>query len=271
MALFSRKHKCKAANPAACTDPRCPDKKALMNAFESALAEGDYQKMFEAREEMEQFKPFSLTPAKSPEDWDTLVVRSDENQYKAVSIAPKKQTVVYDTNVIPEFGSFSEIQGYFSKDKNILVRLKNLDEQLPDIQCVSLREFYISPALRGQGVGKWILDIITKHADDNGAILFLTPTSSGDNKLAPDHVDYVKRAVQHRSRITDFYGKHGFQQNPFWLPWGGKDELTNEPWNPDLQAQSQFSAKAKDYLSHYTVAQMMRKPTSGWPKAWIKD
>jgi len=269
MALFSRKHKCKAANPAACTDPRCPDKKVLLQAFESALSEGDYQKMFNARDEMEKFKPISITPARTPEDWDTLLVKSDENEYKTVSIMPKKQAASYDTSVIPQFDSFSAIQEYFSKDKNVLLKLKNLDEQMPEAQCISLREFYVSPALRGQGVGKWILNIITKHADDHGAIVFLTPTSSGDNKLSPDHVDYVKRAVQHRSRITDFYSKHGFQQNPFWFPWGGKDELTNEPWNPDKQAQTQFSETAKNYLSNYTVAQMMRKPAAGWPKSWV--
>lgn len=262
--------RCQARTPGHCRDPRCPEKNHLKEIFDKALLDEDYQTMFAVKEEMDRFKPIGVYPASNAEEWDQLVLSDDTtNEQITVGITPEKTSHQYDLKTVPSFSSYSDIQKFFTQDPNVVLLLGATLYNSP-VAGHTVKEFYVSPGLRGQGVGGWIMDILTKHADDNNSMLFLTPTSAGDKKIDTRHPQYETKALAHRERLTRFYQKNGFRQNPFWIPIGWKDELTQKPWQLDEQEMSKFTSQGKTYLGSPQTPQLVRLPHGKWPESFQK-
>jgi GNAT superfamily N-acetyltransferase len=268
-----KKRRCQAKNPAACIDPQCPEKRSGQHILAQAIRRGDLDAYIAEREKQEQtLRVGSLQKGFiQGRDWDKLhVLDEDGNFVAAISTEPELiEGYREDTSVIKRFDSYKDIESHYRTMKDIMVFLQDNhgpynEESLPGF---SLREFYVSPALRGQGVGQHIMKTLTTHADEKNMVIELVPTEAGDGRLEEGHPQWKEQAIAHKARLTAFYESHGFELNPFYYYSDRVDYLTGEAREPDMEARSKFTRKAEKILKDHSM--YIRYPNGKYPKGWV--
>lgn len=271
--MLLKKRKCQAKNPAECIDPLCPEKMYLKNAFANAIATGDLNAYFDAKDQAQKLEPVYIARSDTPQGYDVLYVQlKDTPGYaKAISVEPTtRATYSKDVSKIESFDEWRDMAKDLGADENVYLSVKDNygpynDRNLPGLLIADL---YVNPRLRGQGAGQHILSTITKHADEKGLALELVPTEAGDGKLKEGHPDWAKKALAHKKRLTAFYERQGFQRNPFYTDANRVDYLTKEPIVPDYEGQKKFTDKAAKIMRNH--AMYIRFPEGKYPKGWLK-
>jgi len=130
--------KCQAANPAACTDPQCPEKRGIQKALDQAANNMDFNAFLETKAKEESRKVSSSASAmqgiKTPKDFVTYI-KQENPEVKFYLSGNEDSFVVLDTIVIPKGN-------------------------------------------RKSGVGSKIMSQLVEVADKNGWQLALTPSDS---------------------------------------------------------------------------------------------
>lgn len=274
-----RNRRCQAKNPAACVDPQCPEKRSGAHILAKAIARGDFDSYLAEREKQEaRLKAGYLEKAWTAHDWDRLHVTDAETNYivGSVAVEPEIKTgYPDDMSTIQRFDTWQEMEEHYREIKDVMVRLH--DNHGPynerSVPGISLGEFHVSPALRGQGVGSHIMKTLTTHADENGLVIELVPTNAGDGRLQEGDPGWREAALAHRERLIAFYERHGFELNPFFYYSGPRDRegrttdyLTGEPVIPDEEEQAKFTRKAAEILRSHSM--YIRYPNGKYPKGW---
>lgn len=267
-----RRNKCQAKNPDLCTDPNCPERMYLKNAFKAALAKGDFNAFMDAKEQEERLEPVFIQTG-SASEWDRLVVaeKGKDNSMRSIAIDPvEKASYTRDITKVEKFDSWKDMGQALNADPNVIVVLWDNhgpwnNKELPGF---SLSEFYVSPKLRGQGAGKNIIQTLTQHADENNLTISCVPTEAGDGRLQEGQEGWAEAALAHKKRLTAFYERHGFEENPFYHNSNKVDYLTKEPIVPNLEGQKKFTAKAEKILRDHSM--YIRYPNGKYPKGWLK-
>lgn len=276
---LTRNRRCQAKNPAACVDPQCPEKRSGEHILAKAIARGDFDSYIAEREKQaERLKAGFMSTAWSAHDWDRLHVTDTETDYiiGSVAVEPElKSGYTDDMSTIKRFESWEQMNKHYRQMRDVMVSLH--DNHGPynekSVPGISLGEFHVSPALRGQGVGSHIMKTLTTHADENNLVIELVPTNAGDGRLEEGHPDWRAASLAHRTRLIAFYESHGFELNPFFHYSGPRDRegrttdyLTGEPVVPDEAERAKFTRKAEEILRSHSM--YIRYPNGKYPKGW---
>jgi GNAT superfamily N-acetyltransferase len=272
--------KCQAKNPALCIDPACPEKMYLKNAFAAAIARGDFSAFVDAKEQETTLEPVHIWTGSQPMEWDRVVVHNKKTDtYFSTGIDPiVKITYDKDISEVKDFDSWEAIQEEFNengqgKKGNVTLDLEDIHnlayvEEDDPLKGFYVANFYVSNKLRGQGVGKHIMDTMTAYADKNGLVMELVPTEAGDGKtmngVEPNHIE---RAIAHKKRLVKFYERNGFVFNPYYFYSDRVDFLTKKPHPVDHKAREKYTEKAAKVLRNHSM--YIRFPNGKFPKGWL--
>lgn len=263
--------KCQSKNPAACVDPQCPEQMFLKNAFATALAKGDFNAYVDAKEQEANLEPMRIYPAFWAKDWNKMSVYNKKDNSVFVTGVTSTETVSYDkdTSEVQKFDRYQDIENTYSESHVFLSLSSNDWDVNPHVKVhgFHINDFYVSVKLRGQKVGSHIMKTMTAHADEQGLLVELVPTSSGDGKTEKGDPDHVERSVAHQNRIIAFYSRHGFQLNPFYRYSGKTNPLTGEKYIIDEGERSRFTPAAAAELAYHSM--YIRYPEGKYPKGWL--
>jgi GNAT superfamily N-acetyltransferase len=268
-----RKRKCQAKPKENCTDPNCPEQMYLKTAFAEAIKNKDFDSFINAKLEEKNLEPqFIRTSYNSSEEWDRLVVKdkASGNLFSSPVTPLVREKYSRDINVIQHFDEWATMERALSEKGLITLRLNKSDDSYAEesLQGFYIADFYVSPKLRGQGVGQHIMTTMTQHADENNLVMELVPTNAGDGKLSEEQKGFTEAALAHRARLIKFYERQGFQLNPFYRYSGRRDYLTKEPYIIDEAERARYTAKAARVLSRHSM--YIRYPQGKMPKGWLK-
>ncbi len=202
----------------------------------------------------------------STRNWHTWLIRdinTDTSETQTLLILPPDRPNVVEAvdkinkTIIPSFETPKEIELFVSelygKDNvNLTLLNKNTGTfyggRNPQ-RYYSLSDLYISADLRGRGVGSHVMEMIAKHADERNIIFSLNPTESGDGSIFRNQRNenkYQTKRREHYKRLTAFYKRYNFQENPAYTFQGKTlaSEITPNKVN------TQFIEKLNDEAAH---------------------
>lgn len=289
-----RRNKCRGKNPSMCVDPRCPEKHAVINAMNKAIANGDLDAYAKARQVHDKhLKALFIREAENAQEWSRLIVQAEGTETRfSLPIMPEAdlkhlrkelEDDSFDprTSPIREFSELSDMQDFFRKSSSLYVRInEEKNYSLPDrpVESISLYEFYVAPEHRGTGLGSYVMRTITNYADKNKLPVSLTPTEVGTGKYEYNDDRYLEDGETHRKRLIAYYEKNGFFMNPFFVSCRrrGRGDAANE-YRLDCREdererldaeQPLWSPAARKWLVEQ--GEMVRFPNGKIPPRWKK-
>jgi GNAT superfamily N-acetyltransferase len=131
-----------------------------------------------------------------------------------------------DKSVVPSFDSMNDLAAFVSKlygtPESDTVELKmmaqcpsNIPEDSP-APLYMVSNLRVAPDLRGVGIGRHIMDMIVKHADEKRLTLALVPTEAGERSDGENDPGYEENRRSHYFRIKRFYESLGFVESPYF-------------------------------------------------------
>lgn len=254
-----------------CNDANCTEKLFLQKAFMEAIAKGDFNSHMKPDSQEKYLEPICVVPALTKHDWDKLFVQDRQTgRVFSSSVLPKiDEQYVHNTKTVEQFKSWKDINKSFSKVPNVTLLLSDNYGlwREKSINGFTLQKLYVSPKLRGQGIGSHVMRTLVTHADENDLSIELEPTDKGDGRLEEGQDGWVEAAIDHRKRLVKFYGSFGFKLNPFYHYPYRSDYLTKKPHGINKKARAKFTRKGEKILRSHS--EYIRFPNGKYPEGWI--
>lgn len=246
----SRKHKI-----GGCGDPRCPEGLSIQRAMDIAVKSGKVDDFLKARA-LKNVKPTMLNIS---EGFAKLWIEDKKTKEVAYArLVPerpeiKKAISEMDRENIRSFDSLKELTTYLNDEYKPYARYgvrENIDTETGVTQ-LSVSSMYVDADLRGQGIGKYFRQTLTKYADEHNCIITGTPTNSGDGSVEELRINeeaYKANAIAHRERLVRFYIRHGYEYNYAYIPMDKVDYWTKEPYPKNEKWVNQLNEKGRRFL-----------------------
>lgn len=178
-----------------------------------------------------------------------------------------------DKSIVPSFDSVEELKEFVTelygdtRQDTVTFLLSPKDryedgKRVEPVLIYSVSELRVAHDLRGLGVGRHIMDMTTKFADEHGITLTLVPTEAGDGTYIEGEEGYQENRRSHYFRIKRFYEGCGFVASPFF-----RSVLTFDDQSEDPEAVGRLN---KSYLPLLEFASMIREPHGGYPSGMFR-
>lgn len=234
-----------------CGDPKCPEGMSIKLALESALASGDLDAYFSARE-LQSVKASRLWKR---EGWGKLTVvgRAGKIAFVKVKLTRKdfvEQVKAVDKTVVPSFDGFDELNKYVSNlyGESVYYHLYHYpkSDREPH-ERMSVGQISVDADIQNLGISNHLKSILVRYADEHDVIISGTPTNKGDGTLEEGDEGWRENALAHRARLVRSYKKFGYVEN-VCFEWSQPDYLTGEKQMLDEAEVNKFTLEARGAL-----------------------
>lgn len=234
-----------------CGDPKCPEGLSIKLALENALASGDLDAYFSARE----LQSVKATHLRKTEGWGKLTVidRAGRTAFVKVKLARKDfvdQVKAVDKTVVPSFDGYDELNQYVSTlyGKSVYYNLHHYPKSDREAhERISVGQISVDADIQNLGISNHLKSILVRYADEHDVIISGTPTNKGDGTLQEGEEGWLENALAHRARLVRSYKKFGYVEN-VCFEWSQPDYLTGEEQTVNWDEVNKFTLEARGSL-----------------------
>lgn len=239
-----------------CGDPRCPEGLSVKKALDTAVQSGDLDEFFRVRD-LKNVKP---TIYGIQDGFAKVWLRdkkTDETAYTMfVADRPEVQQAIseMDRTTIHSFDNLNDLKKYLNDEYRPYAHydVREYVDEKTGVTRLSVANMKVDADLRGQGIGKYFRQTLTKYADEHDCIITGTPTNSGDGSIEPladNEEEYKAHALAHRERLIRFYLRHGYEYNYAFKPYDRVDYWTKEPYPQNAEWVDQLNEAGQQFLA----------------------